>query len=394
MMSKRRITGRFYLFLLLLLSIVAFLIVWFAVPRPEKYALVETGVSSDRRRVQAVIMRDEAITSVESGSTVKFIAGEGDLVREGDDIAYVYSAGYSANQLQQLESVRSEIRSYHISILGTIIDTKLDTLESNVEYLAQQLKSLVNKRTTGNLQNLTNQLTKAMKERQTYLSQNQREDTKLTNLYETEQKRQSAVESWQSVSTAAKDGVVSFYLDGYEDFLNPSKQEQITIESLRKILKGDETGSVYSRLSTNIYRLVDTGKWYVYILSDESSFNPVSDQSFWFQLCGFEDIIYEGRTVSSMKSGGTVMTLLEINTPIGPLLDQRCGDAIVSTDITGLRVPAGAIYTENGQTGVYIYDGAGGLFRPVIVITKDADYALISTEYTDELYAGCYVRVK
>ena len=62
--------------------------------------------------------------------------------------------------------------------------------------------------------------------------------------------------------------------------------------------------------------------------------------------------------------------------------------------MTGLRVPAGAIYTENGQTGVYVYDGAGGTFIPVIVLSNTSDGVLISTEYTSALYVGCYVKVK
>ena len=104
----------------------------------------------------------------------------------GDEIAYVYSAGYSVRQLQELETIRANIRAYHLTILGTIIDTRLDIREDNVQYLALQLKELINKKTNGNLLNLSAQLTQAMESRQTYLSQNQREDSKLTSLYESE----------------------------------------------------------------------------------------------------------------------------------------------------------------------------------------------------------------
>ena len=393
-MSGRRPTGRFFILLMLLVTVVVFAIVQAVRPGEARYAVVENGTSNDTRQVQAVIMRDEAVATMESGSTISYLASEGQSVSAGDEIAYVYSAGYSVKQLQELETIRTNIRAYHLTILGTIIDTKLDILEDNVQNLALQLKELINKKTSGNLLNLSEQLTQAMEDRQTYLSQNQREDSKLTSLYESESKKETQILSWQSVQTADRDGVVSFYLDGYEGFLSPDNSANITVEALRSVLQGKSVDSSGSRLTENIYRLVNTDEWYVYILTYDSTFNPVSGQNFWFQMTGFEDVIYQATVVSSVKSGSTVATLLSFTDSMGPLLNQRSGKAVISTEMTGLKVPAGAIYTENGQTGVYVYDGAGGTFIPVIVLSTTSDGVLISTEYTSALYVGCYVKVK
>ena len=393
-MGGRRPTGRFFILLMLVIGVVLFAVMNLFRPGEVRYDIVRSGSSSDTRRVQAVIMRNEKVVSMDSGGTINYVAQEGSMMAEGDVIAYIYSAGYSASQLQALEKVRSDIRAYHLSILGTIIDTRLDRLEANVHYLALQLKSLVNRRSSGNLLNLEAQLTDAMNARQTYLSQNQREDVTLTTLYETESKRESLISSWRSVETASADGIVSFYLDDCEAFLSPDNTVNITLDSLRSVLQGRSVSDTGSRLTTNIYRLVDPGRWYVYILTDDGSFNPVTNQSFWFQMEGFEDVVYDATVVSSVKSGNTVMTLLQIDDPLGPMLNQRSGDATISTDLTGLRVPRGAIYRENGQTGVYVYDGAGGTFIPVIVLSTDDEGVLISTEYDTALYVGSYVRVK
>lgn len=393
-MSGRRPTGRFFILLMLLVTVAVFLIVQAVGPGEARYAVVESGSSNDTRQVQAVIMRRENVVTMESGSTISYLATEGQAVSEGDEIAYIYSAGYSVKQLQELETIRANIRTYHLTILGTIIDTRLDILEDNVEYLALQLKSLINKKTSGNLLSLSDQLTQAMTERQTYLSQNQREDSKLTSLYESESKKQTQILSWQSVQAADRDGVVSFYMDGYENYLSPDNSANITVEALKSILQGKSVDSGSSRLTTNIYRLVETDEWYVYIISDDAAFNPVSGQTFWFQMTGFEDVAYQATVVSSNKSGSSVATLLRLTDPMGPLMNQRSGKAVISTEVTGLRVPSNAIFTENGQTGVYVYDGAGGTFIPVIVLSNTPDGALISTEYTQVLYTGCYVKVK
>ena len=393
-MGGRRPTGRFFILLMFAVGIALFAVMSLFRPGETRYDVVRNGTSSDTRRVQAVIMRDEKVVSMDSGSTINYVAQEGAKLSAGDVIAYIYSAGYSTSQLQALEKVRSDIRAYHLSILGTIIDTKLDRLEANVQYLALQLKSLVNRRSSGNLLNLEAQLSEAMEARQTYLSQNQREDVTLTTLYETESKRESQIVSWRSVETASSDGVISFYLDGYEAFLAPDNTPNITLDSLRAILQGKQVGADTSRLTTTIYRLVNMSRWYAYILTEDSAFNPVTNQSFWFQMEGFEDVVYNATVVSSVKSGSMVMTLLQFDDPIGPLLNQRGGSATISTEMSGLKVPGGAIFRDNGQTGVYVYNGAGDTFIPVIVLSTDSDGVLISTEYESALYVGSYVRVR
>ena len=282
-MGGRRPTGRFFILLMFVIGTVVFVLMNVLKPAPASYAVVENGTSNTARRVQAVVMRDETVGVMDTGSTIQYVAEEGSLVSQGDTVCYIFSAGYSASQLQALESIRAEIRAYHLSVLGTIIDTRLDVLEDQVRDTALQLKALVNRRQSGNLQNLEKQLTAAMEARQTYLSQNQREDTGLTALYETESKRQSQIISWRTTETAARDGVVSFYLDGYETFMIPGNTGAITVDALRNILNGRSVGGDPSRLQTNIYRIVDTGRWYVYILSD-ATFAPVTDQHYWFQL--------------------------------------------------------------------------------------------------------------
>ena len=131
-MGGRRPKGRFFILLMFVIGIALFAVMSLLRPGETRYDVVRNGTSSDTRRVQAVIMRDETVATMDSGSTIKYVAREGEYVHSGDTIAYVYSAGYSANQLQQLERVRAEIRAYHLSILGTIIDTRLDVLEDSV----------------------------------------------------------------------------------------------------------------------------------------------------------------------------------------------------------------------------------------------------------------------
>ncbi len=360
-----------------------------------RYEMVVSGTSSDVRSAQAVIMRDESVAAIDGNSTVAFTASEGQYLSQGAEIACVYSAGYSTKEMQKLETIRQDIRAYHTTILNNIVDTELDRLDNNVHYLARQLKSLVTGKSSGSMVNLEAQLAEAMQTRQEYLRQNRREDTKLNSLYEDESKREASISSWRSVETASRDGVVSFYLDGYEQYLSPDNLVNITIDGVRSVLAGRQIdGSAASRLTTNIYRLVSTDRWYVLLLSDDASFNPVTGQTFWFQMEGFEDVIYQSTVESILKSGNETLAVLSVDDPIGPLLNQRTGKAMISAELSGLYVPANAIMTENSLTGVYVYDGADGSFVPVQVISRNGSSVLVSPAVEGTLVEGNYVLVK
>ena len=392
-MSSRQPTGKFFLFLILLLGAIAYIFISLVRPGAQRYEQVVAATESDTRSAQAVIIRNEKVVSMDSNSTLVYVAPEGAYLSAGDEIAYIYSAGYSVKQMEKLETIRQSIRDYQTEILADIVDTKLDRLNDEVHSTALQLKRLVNQSSSGSLTGLVEQLNLAMEARRSHLSQNSREDTKLTTLYESESKQETAILSWRSVESAPEDCVVSFYMDGYEDALNVETLDQLTIDRTRAVLAGRSLDSVSSRLTTAIYRLISPEEWYVAVLCSDENFNPVNGQQFFFQMEGFEDLIYECVVEGVQKQGKDRLVLLRVNDPIGPLLNQRAGNATISAQMNGLYVPADALSTENGQLGVRKYDGGSYTFVPVEVVLTTSGKALVSPMVSGSLNAGDYVLV-
>lgn len=392
-MSNRQPTGKFFLFLILLLGAAAYIVVSCLKPAAQRYEQVVAATESDVRSVQAVIIRDEQAVSMDSNSTLVYVAEEGAYLSAGDEIAYIYSAGYSIKQMEKLETIRQSIREYQTEILADIVDTKLDRLNEEVHGTALQLKRLVNQSTSGSLSGLVAQLNQAMEARRSHLSQNSREDTKLTTLYESESKQESTILSWRSVETAPEACVVSFYLDGYEEALSADALDSVTIDRVRAVLAGRALSENSSRLTTNIYRLVSSDRWYVAALCSDQNFNPVTGQQLFFQMEGFEDLVYECVVESVQKQGDDRLVLLNVQDPIGPLLNQRAGSATISAQMDGLYVSLDALVIENNQQGVRRYDGVSYSFVPVEVILSASGRALVTPAVPGTLNAGDYVLV-
>ncbi len=391
-MRRKRVTGRFYLFLFAIL-IAAFLIVRPHLPLGERDALIVSSTASYTRKMDAVILRSEEVFSSGTVARVEYVATEGALLSTGDPIAYLYSTGYAEGELKKLETIRANIQAYHKTQLNNIVDPNLNRLDRIVAMKALERKSLVTHRTTGNLLDLTRQLETALVNRQEYMRSNKREDLKLNKLYEDENARLNSISSWRTEARAPGEGVISFYMDGYEGALEPSNLDALESADIRAVLAGEMLKNTSAR-TIDIYRLVDQNEWYVAMLTDGDSWNPVLDQEYYLQFEGFEDLSYTAKVTRVKKSDGEVMAVFLVTDPIGPLLYQRTGKASLSISITGLSVVSSAIDNQGGQTGVWLYDVPGGTFVPVEVLSSDGKNALIQPLIENALQIGQRVLIK
>ena len=386
-MARKRIKPRFYVFLTLL-AVIIFLIVRPFLPTGTREAVVMQAATTNKRAVQAVIIRDEAVTSSESTARVEFVAKEGTVVSAEEEVAYVYSAGYTEKELKKLEQIRSNIQTYHKTLLSNILDAQLERLDSIVDSKAIEFRNMVSDKSNGNLLGVIRQLETSMVSRQEYMRQNKREDTKLTKLYSEENSQLNSISTWRNVMKANESGILSFYMDGYENLVNSDTVDGITIEFVKMILNG-ETLERNSRKS-DIYKIVQQTNWHVAVI-DKSDWNPFVGQQYEFQLDGVPDISYSAVVKSVQKYGDEVCAVLSVNEPIGPLLYHRSGNATLSINLNGLSVPKEAVVNENGQSGVWAYDGMNRYFVAVNVLLTDRENAMVEPVDAEALTLGMRV---
>ena len=394
MRKRKRVTGRFYIFLLVV-ALIAFLIVRPRLNLGSREAVIMTANTQYSQMMDCVIIRDETVATSESTARVEYIATENTLVNEGDTIANVYTAGYSESLLQKLEDTRAKIQDYHKNtILKNIKDADLERYDTIVDMMVLEFKHLVNRESRGSLLTAARQLETAMVNRQEYLRANKREDTKLTKLYDEENTRMTSIQSWRMVETAPESGVVSFYLDGYEGDLTVDALPSLTASDVRTVLSGGKLSGGNSTKTNGIYRIVNQDSWYVAIVTNAQSWNPVVGQEYYLQMQGFEDLAFTASVTSVQKESGTLLAVFQINDPIGPLIYQRTGKAMLSITISGLSVTSKAIYEQNGQMGVWLYDVPGGTFIPVEVLSNDGNNALIQPLVEGAIDVGQRVLIK
>ena len=301
----------------------------------------------------------------------------------------------SESLLNALETTRKKIQDYHKQLLANIVDSQLQELDQKVNRKAIEFKNLITRQTIGNLKTVASQLETEMVRRQEYLRQNKRGDSKLTKLYDEENTRLASIQSWRTVSNADRDGVVSFYIDGYETDLTPSALNTLSIAQVRSVLAGERLENTRKTLSDGIYRIVDQDRWYVAVLYAGNTWTPmVGQDNYYIQMEGFDDLSYTASVHSVQKENDTTLAIFEVRDPVGPLIYKRTGKAQFSITLTGLSVRVEALYNENGQMGVWVYDVPGGTFVPVEVLSTDGTIAMIQPMVEGALQLGQTVLIK
>ena len=393
-MRRKRVTGRFFVFLLALL-VIAFLILRPRLFPGSKETVIMMANADQRQTVDCVIIRDESVTLAESTARVEYISPENSLVTADTTVANLYATGYSESLLNSLETTRKKIQDYHKQLLANIVDSQLQELDQRVNRKAIEFKNLITRQTIGNLKTVASQLETEMVRRQEYLRQNKRGDSKLTKLYDEENTRLSSIQSWRTVSNADRDGVVSFYIDGYETDLTPDSLNALSIAQVRQVLAGERLENTRQTLNNGIYRIVNQNRWYVAVLYRGNTWTPmVGQDNYFIQMEGFDDLTYTASVYSVQKENDSTLAIFEVRDPIGLLIYRRTGKAQFSITLTGLSVRVEALYNENGQMGVWVYDVPGGTFVPVEVLSTDGSIAMIQPMVEGALQLGQTVLIK
>ena len=186
------------------------------------------------------------------------------------------------------------------------------------------------------------------------------------------------MESWQEILTAPTAGVVSFYFDGCEALLNAENIEQLTIKDINDILNGSTLTQITAdSAETPLYRLVNSYDWYLLIVSKNAIDEFDMGQTFQIAFDEYLDKQYTGSVVGVREEDAGFVYAIEIQDDIGTLLNTRRTTAKIYSVFEGVKVPASAVKTVEGMTGVYVVDGYEKTFVPVRVLIEQDGMAII-----------------
>lgn len=182
-----------------------------------------------------------------------------------------------------------------------------------------------------------------------------------------------------SQGLSGRKGIVSYYVDGYENWFTPERMKQIHLQSAQQRTEAAE--HILQRdvqQGDPLYKIADQANWYLLCWIDQGDIGK-----------------YEtGNTVTVKLPAGTVNAsifdiskekkywrlILRSNDYYPDFGRFRAGEGkVITSDATGLLVDNPCVTTKNGKTGVYVRSTTGEyVFTPVQVLGTDGKKTLLA----------------
>ena len=365
-------------------------------PEAARYGQVATGSLSAIHTGSVLVVRNEMPYDAESVNSVSYEAVEGSKVVRNDVICSIYSTGYSASAVRQLQQYRDDIRDYQEKLIeeSTIYDAQTKRYNEQVLTLALELRSVISG-DSGSMANIESQMTQTVSQRQSYFDQKFASEQRFSTLKDNERSQNQRINSWTHTYKATTDALVSFYSDGFEYAINGGNYTTFTPSQVRQMINGQKPeNAAPGKGKTTLYRMVKDNEWYALFLSDDTAWNPVSGETYQLQLERFGDTTVEALVYDFEKSDGELLVRLRIIGSVEPVLYLRSCDAVLAESMTTLMVNERAIHTQDGTTGVWLVDGSMESFIPVNVLYTVDGYAYFQTVQQAMIFEGDQLRLR
>ena len=182
------------------------------------------------------------------------------------------------------------------------------------------------------------------------------------------------------------DGIISFFLDGMETYLNYSFLQNMTnneYESMKKIISDSYNNTNLgqdSKVNINqaVYRIVEPNLWYAVMKVPRSVNTLVSGQSYMVDFDGYDYGYVNGYVEFLVDAGRDVLVVMRYTEDIGTMATLRTVTCNFGDTEEGFKVPREYIEYVDGIYGITVRNN-GKNFVPVFVLAQDNTHVIIST---------------
>ncbi len=388
-MGKRKITPRFYL--ILFLFIASIISIAYVLIKPERKAEITYGTIDFKQSFEGVVLRDEDIVNVDEFSKAEYNVAEGAEVVRGELVASAYTLTYSDKTVNELYEVRQEIKEYQENtLLKDIVNVELTTLNESIERKSLEIRGCVAGKIQTDLLDLERELAMLMQQKEDYLASAVKADDYLNELYEKKETLENEIESAKEDLYAESSGVISFYFDGLESFLNIENIDSYDVNEIENVISGTDLSQYQtSDVEYSLYKVVNSARWYIIVTTEReieefdkhTYFTMIFDQNTEKQ--------YTGELLGKRIYANGYVYTFEFTEDIDQMLDARVVSIEMYNVFEGLMVPSAAIKTEQGVKYLNIEKDGVIDAVPIVVASTEKGMAIVKEETGyDALNAG------
>lgn len=401
--KKSSVPGRIFFLILFIAGIIYLInIVVQTAQKPIiSYQTVQRGILDNAEILTGIIVRNEEIIMSEDSGSIHLITNEGDKVKKSGDVYQLLDPKEVSVISQNIQEVESDIE-------------KVQNKRQEVSYYQNEIQK-VNNNISNSIQgfymlNKDGQMsyTHALKKELEYeitkrKNIHMQDNSSTLNTLKTQRNDLTAqLNKNQKLYASPYSGIVSYYIDGYEN--------KFTVETISDITEKDiEQNYTYQNTTLNetinsnepVYKIIQDDQWYIvcFMPKDWAEKFQVGSK-YAFTLIKENDIELILTVESNAEDGKKHKVVFSSREQLESFLDTRTiSFKSLQYKYEGLKIPLSAIIERNlikipskyiiehdGMQGVLkrTGDSQEGTFFGVDIQFKDDDYTYIFQDFTKQ----------
>lgn len=343
----------------------------------ETTSAIEYGSLQVVDSVDVYFVRDETVYYASRAGQIQYNVNEGDVVRKGTKILQIKGGGDSGSD-GNWNTILNRVAGFNMG--ASLFSDDMKRVDDELADLSNTLKSENEKRLPdqSTIADLQNEIDKLKLKKEHILSAGGSVSMDMNAQSMPVGSYGLAPSSYNS----PYNGLISYYIDGYETEFSPANMRLLSGEKVKKLDLSHSEQNVkrkYTRVNEPLYKSVKNNNWYALFWVNQSDISKYKKNADITLRLPKGDV--KGSVFDIVADGDEYMIILQFDRYYQDLCQLRKVHAeVVSSDYRGLKVLNSSITTKNGQAGVYVKDISGDyVFKPVKIIASDGEYSLLES---------------
>lgn len=315
------------------------------------------------------VFRDEKTLESRNNGPIEYFVTDGSLVKAGDRLANVYVDDTGTDKRQTAAALYAEIARLERALERDVIAWQLTYFESY-----EGMMSAISAGDLRSGQNAADDLAATLERRSAFGESRAELEARIEALRTEAAELVRYVDLPQEFSAKENGYYFSYQADGYEALFGTFAVQDLTPEGLERLLDSKKLAS------DAVGKLVSGGEFYLAVpTSIQHTQNYALNAIYRVRMArGGEAQMRLVRIAASENGEEALLIFYAEKCPNGMDLCRRQPVEIERSTVEGLRVPAAALYHEDGGDAVYVATGGVAQRRHVQVLCREGGSCIVA----------------
>ncbi|MBQ3573529.1 MAG: HlyD family efflux transporter periplasmic adaptor subunit [Clostridia bacterium] len=380
--KRKKMSGIKAVSIILAVAVVIYLVaaVFVSVHNNLSTTVARSGSVRETVRTVGYVFRQQSIITSPSGGYLECIATEGERVKEGQVLGYVYETKPDAAIMEEIKNLHKMIRSRGLDAESSVYTSSPATAEKRISELSREMSDMRRFGDLSRIEKIIEEINSLVLRKQSGADIQETVSTK--EQLEAELNSLLGKAGGGHAVVATTGGVFSTRIDGLEDELAYDNAMLVTPAYLEALSTEEEKLSEIVTVGQPICKIVNNYNWYFAAVMDEEEIQHIKEgQSIQMELFELSDAAVKGtvRRISDVENGKCAVVISTNRYADGVYSSSEVEADIVLVSSSGIKLPTQCLHVKDGVTGVYVLRLDVAKFVPVNVRYRNDEWTIVDS---------------